>query len=32
MDERDLEAEHPAPRRLVDQLGACARKVVRERR
>ena len=22
MDERDLEAEHPTPRRLVDQLGA----------
>ena len=27
MDERDLEAEHAAPRRLVDQLGAGAREV-----
>jgi hypothetical protein len=30
MDERNLEAEHPAPRRLVDQLGARIRQV-RER-
>jgi hypothetical protein len=27
MDERDLEAEHPNPRRLVDQLGACGREM-----
>src|SRR5262249_46673537 len=27
MDKRDFEAEHPAPRRLVDQLGAGAGKV-----
>jgi len=27
MDERNLEAEHAAPRRLVDQLGTCLRKV-----
>jgi hypothetical protein len=28
MDERDLETEHPAARRLVDQLRACLRKVL----
>ena len=27
MDEGDLEPEHAAPRRLVDQLGACVRKM-----
>ncbi len=27
MDEGDLEAEHPVPRRLVDQLGARVRKM-----
>src|SRR4051794_30681286 len=31
MDERDLEAEHPAARRLVDQLGARAREVGQRR-
>ena len=29
MDERDLEAEHPAPRRLVDQLGPGAGEMVK---